>query len=101
MNRRSFLRGAGSLLVAAPAIVRAEALMPLRGIILPEAAPLIVPGTRQIWAIPYGDWRKFDQRMPEWAPQPLGVVLRPEPPKPSVVLVSADGITWQLPTAEP
>lgn len=34
MNRRSLLTGFGALL-AAPAFVRAEALMPLRGIVMP------------------------------------------------------------------
>lgn len=35
MDRRSFLFGVGAALIAAPAIVRAASLMPIRGIILP------------------------------------------------------------------
>ena len=35
MDRRSFLTGFGASLIAAPAIVRASSLMPVRGIILP------------------------------------------------------------------
>jgi hypothetical protein len=35
MDRRSFLTGLGASLVAAPAIVRAAGLMPVRGIIMP------------------------------------------------------------------
>ena len=39
LQRRSFLKGVGSLF-AAPAIVRIESLMPIRALIVPE---LIVP----------------------------------------------------------
>lgn len=34
MNRRSFLFGVGASLIAAPAIVRAASLMPVRGIVM-------------------------------------------------------------------
>lgn len=46
MNRRTFLRTAAGLLVAAPAIVRASSLMPvrpvvdMRGIVFPQLPPL-------------------------------------------------------------
>ena len=36
MDRRGFLFGAGASLIAAPAIVRAASLMPVRGIIMPS-----------------------------------------------------------------
>lgn len=39
MNRRSFLFGASASLIAAPAIVRAASLMPIRGIVMPVTAP--------------------------------------------------------------
>lgn len=35
MNRRGFLTGLGVTLIAAPAIVRAASLMPVRGIVMP------------------------------------------------------------------
>lgn len=35
MNRRGFFLGLGASLVAAPAIVRAASLMPVRGIVMP------------------------------------------------------------------
>lgn len=40
MNRRGFLRGFGVALVAAPAIVRAASLMPVKAIVLPPPAHL-------------------------------------------------------------
>src|SRR4051812_3637220 len=49
LNRRGFLTGMGSLL-AAPAIVRAASLMPIRAI--------EVPG----WPMPPEDWMPFDLR---------------------------------------
>ena len=44
-SRRGFLAGLGSLLVAAPAVVRAEILMPVRSIerLIVPSAPLIGP----------------------------------------------------------
>lgn len=40
MNRRSFLFGAGASLIAAPAIVHAASLMPVRGIVMPMVQTL-------------------------------------------------------------
>jgi hypothetical protein len=37
LNRRSFFSGLASTFVAAPAIVRAASLMPVRGIVMPWA----------------------------------------------------------------
>lgn len=45
IGRRGFLIGLGSLLVAAPAIVRAASLMPVRGIVMP------VEPVADVWAI--------------------------------------------------
>lgn len=39
MNRRGFLLGLGTSIIAAPAIVRAASLMPVRGIVMPVAMP--------------------------------------------------------------
>lgn len=44
LHRRGFLLGLGAGLVAAPAIVRAASLMPVRGIIMPVEA-----GVGDIW----------------------------------------------------
>lgn len=35
MNRRSFFTGVGASVLAAPAVVRAASLMPIRGIVMP------------------------------------------------------------------
>lgn len=46
-SRRSFLRGLGATLIAAPAVVRAASLMPIRGIVQPislEGVPLTFDG---------------------------------------------------------
>ncbi len=39
LNRRGFLGGLGASIVAAPAIVRAASIMPVRGIIMSVAPP--------------------------------------------------------------
>lgn len=48
MNRRSLLLGVAGILVAAPAIVRASSIMPVRGI----PYWLMRPGLRDVWAPP-------------------------------------------------
>ncbi len=50
IHRRNFLIGLASLL-AAPAIVRAESIMPVRALILPEPDPLIKGIRWQSWPI--------------------------------------------------
>lgn len=45
MNRRSFLFGVGASMIAAPAIVRAASLMPIRGIVMPIAEESFPVGT--------------------------------------------------------
>lgn len=56
MNRRSFLAGLGSL-IAAPAIVRASSLMPVRGIVMPVSPGVWVK--TDVW----GAWGGGDFRL--------------------------------------
>src|SRR5258708_39807608 len=51
MHRRGFLTFLGTGLIAAPAIVRAASLMPIRGIIMP-----IVAGDE--WFVEWRDWEE-------------------------------------------
>lgn len=50
VNRRSFLTGLGSL-IAAPAIVRASSLMPVRGIVMPTQSLPLVLGDSIFWYV--------------------------------------------------
>jgi hypothetical protein len=54
MHRRSFLLGLGASLVAAPAVVRATSLMPVRGIVMPVELPDFVPLGDGVFDIVYG-----------------------------------------------
>jgi len=49
-NRRSFLIGATATLIATPAIVRAEVLMPIRNIIRPKAKEIIRPSSPMVFS---------------------------------------------------
>jgi len=63
LSRRSFFRGLGATLIAAPAIVRAASLMPVRRMIPFEFEHEFV---FQV-SIPAGSWRAFNQGMPPFA----------------------------------
>jgi len=43
MHRRDFLFGLGASVVAAPAVVHAASLMPVRGIVMPVGASRVTP----------------------------------------------------------
>lgn len=81
MNRRAFLRTAAGLLVAAPAIVRAESLMPVRAVLRPgmtltELSRLLNPGPSiaEAWV---RDGRPHDDLVDAMRhlPRPMGVDL--------------------------
>jgi len=77
--RRSFLTGLGSLFVAAPAIVRASSLMPVRAIV--HSQEFTSHNFFLKTAIPVAQWRAINMRAPyskmeksfldnlEWLPQ--------------------------------
>ena len=61
-SRRAFLVGLSSSVIAAPAIVRAASLMPVRGIILPVygSSPAMdaLPGLRELQAVRI-QWQEY------------------------------------------
>lgn len=57
-SRRGFLFGLGASAVAAPAIVRAASLMPVRALRLPDHKFVFRT------SIPSGTWRQFNQAVP-------------------------------------
>lgn len=61
MNRRGFITGLTSL-IAAPAIVKASSLMPVRGIIVPVAHDILTTH-RYVFrtSIPQAAWRMFNE----------------------------------------
>lgn len=54
INRRSFLVGSGSLVIAAPAIVRVASIMPVRALRLPRPGWDEIIDELRIWR---GQWR--------------------------------------------
>jgi hypothetical protein len=87
LSRRVFLRGLGSSLIAAPAIVSASSLMPVRGLVMP-VAPIMFTAT---WSDYSGRFdavvdlsvvrRAFLQKLyvQLWEPGPLLRILQHDP----------------------
>lgn len=71
MNRRGFLRGLGSL-IAAPAIVQASSLMPVRGIIMPTELLTVYGASPAMIALP--DLRQLQMMLVERIINPVRVL---------------------------
>lgn len=63
-SRRSFLTGLASVL-AAPAIVRASSLMPVRGIVMDWAPPKAYYFQNRVWWIVGPQMLAYSDRMPD------------------------------------